>query len=309
LNGQLGDYVRAVRALHADADDAKEIARMLGLSFRRRAAAPGPVAPSPGEQPPERQPREKAEKNEEQAVPQEIEYVDFTIERHSAGEPSRPEWLSTVTPLPSEAMRYQAPKLPLEPLLAPNRARALLSTLLATSVEEGRLDVDRMIRTIARAEPLVRLYRLRSLTVRRGLQLLIDHSTSMVLFQRDVQWLTGELRKVIGADRVDVRLFANCPTRGSGAPMDDEWGPWRPPAHGTPVLLLTDFGIGASPLERGSAIEWEAFLLLARRAGCPLFALNPYASDRWPEIARRLAVVRWDRKATVQMMRKAATGR
>lgn len=300
--GGLGDFYRAVRQLHPDEEEARVIARMLGLELREIggvaekkpepvAPAPAPVAPLPAAAPAAKEP-----------------FVEMSARPMYAEGEETPAWLANVTPLPAERAGYRQPVLPFDPLIPQNKVRAMLSTLLATQVEEGPIDIGRLISLIARNEPMKRLYRQRSLTARRGVQVLIDRSESMMLFSRDARSLVKDLQNVIGIPRVELLLFADCPSRGAGAPADEEWREYRAPATGTPVLLLTDFGIGAAPIARATSAEWERFFTVTRAAACPVVALVPYASDRWPgAIASYVACVVWDGASTIQMARRAAS--
>lgn len=301
IHSTLGDYWRALAALRPDAADAQEIAAMLGgvnaaavLTEAKKLTAATPETTS--------------ETTASAPSSKRDPYVPFEVKRVAAeAADTAPEWLSSATPMPVERTRYRAPKLPFEPLLVPTKVRALLSTLLATEVEEGPLDVQRLIASIARREPVTRLFRKRSPTLRRGVQVLVDRGASMSLFARDARWLARELQNVIGAPRVDLWLFADCPARGVGRPEDDEWSTYRAPASGTPVLLLTDLGIGATAATRADAVEWEPFLAAVRAAACPVFVLAPYASHRWPPLAQRIEALPWDRRVTVQLARRSAS--
>jgi hypothetical protein len=307
VSWQAGDYVRSVRDLDPDPQEAAQIAAMLGLvrgarrtatSARLPVTPPRPVIDTPP-------PRTPAAGDSE---PEPAACVPFTLDPISSGSTkASPPWLSTATPFPIESTRYRASKLPLEPILAANKVRAILSTLLSTWVDEGGVDLPRMISVMARGEQFMQLHRLRTLTVRRGVQLLIDTSPSMSLFRRDALWLRRELHKVLSESKVDVRVFARCPIFGAGRPADDSWKPFRPPSAGTPILLITDLGIGAEDHERATPKEWNAFIDLTSAAGCPLLALNPYAPHRWPPgLARRITVVSWRRALSAQTARKAA---
>lgn len=300
----LGDLIRAVRALRPDDLELHTIAEMLGVEL-------GAVAGT-GEKPPEivlEKKKKKKDEEETRTVPQ-TAYVDFAATRVQTMQADVPAWLAEAMPLATDVTGYREAVLPFDPLIAPNKVRAMLSTLLATTVEEGPIDVRRLVTALARNEPLLRLYRERSTTVRRGVQLLVDRGESMSLFERDAQWLVREVQNVIGVPRVELLYFADCPSRGVGAPGEEEWREYRPPAAGTPVLLLTDFGIGGAPGERASHAEWDQFFVVAQTAASRVFALVPYAISRWPAaIVAHAACVVWDISTTIQMVRRAAAAR
>ena len=132
----------------------------------------------------------------------------------------------------------------------------------------------------------------------------------MMLFSRDVRQLVREIQNVIGEPRVELRMFADCPSRGAGAPGEKPWPAYRAPASATPILMLTDLGIGASPLERATQGEWNRFFTTTNAAACPVYALVPYPSDRWPAaLANQISCVMWDPATTVQHVRRATTRR
>lgn len=301
--GAIGDFYRAVRALGPNEAELALIAQMLGLELRGPAAATPRAPEEPVAAPP-------LADESTTATSRPSEYFAFAAKPVEGESEESPAWLAGVTPLPPERAGYRATQLPFDPLLPQNKSRALLSTLLARPVEEGPIDVPRLISAIARGKPLERLYRLRSLTVRHGVQLLVDRGESMALFSRDARWLVKELQNVIGTPRVEVLLYADCPSRGVGAPAQEAWREYRPPAAGTPVLLLTDLGIGATPIARASQAEWESFFATLRAAACPLFALVPYASARWPaSLTASISAIVWDRTTTVQLVRQATSAR
>jgi hypothetical protein len=212
----------------------------------------------------------------------------------------------TTEGLSGEALRYRRAQPELEPLLSPRVARAILAALLAARVDDGPLDIERMIETIARHEPPA-LHRALTVSIRRGVQVLIDMSHSMELFRHDQEEFVRALHRVIGRGRASVFYFAGSPVRGVRTDDDLEWLPYVPPAPSTPVLLLSDFGISAPPLERVVGREWRTFSETVRAAHCPLLALVPFPRNRWPaEIARIIAIAQWDRPLTARGAREVA---
>jgi hypothetical protein len=110
--------------------------------------------------------------------------------------------------------------------------------------------------------------------------------------------------------------FLDDPRHGVALRDQDVLQPFRLPAPGTSVLLLTDLGIGGGSNRR----RWprkDSLLSLARRLAAQqsaLVALVPYPASRWPvDIDRRIGLVFWDRRTTVadvrQARRRAEAGR
>jgi hypothetical protein len=211
-----------------------------------------------------------------------------------------------VPPMEASAPEEFAASPPLAPLFFPRWTRAILSTALSTYGDDGQLDVERVAEKLARGERLEIWPTLSSPTLRRGLQLLVDRSHSMTPFIRDQISLQRDLVRVVGKDRVETLRFAGCPLRGAGAGPEIVWTKYQPPPPGTPILLLSDLGIGRPLLgaDRASAAEWLSFAQLVRKALCPLVAFVPYAPPRWPRhLAPLVTMIHWDRKTTVSDVR------
>ena len=143
-------------------------------------------------------------------------------------------------------------------------------------------------------------------TLSRGVQVLVDRSQAMAPFARDQVVLQHEIQRVVGEDQVQVLRFAGCPSRGAGTGPQRKWQDYQPPLPGTPVLLLTDLGIGRPLLADDwvGAEEWLEFAAVVRRAGCPLVAFVPYAPSRLPpRLVGALTVIQWDRRTTAVSIR------
>jgi hypothetical protein len=196
---------------------------------------------------------------------------------------------------------------PIDPLFAPAQERGILAATLSMRVDEGSVDVGRVIEEVTARRPLARLPLLPVPTTRYGVQLLVDVSPAMDPFAADVEYLVEAARRVMGVHRVSTAAF-------QGAPLDNvlgptgEPGPWRPPPPGTPVVLVSDLGIGGPLLghERPTRKEWLSFAARARAAGCPVIALVPFAPPRWDRRLRRaIRIVHWDRRTTAGVVRRA----
>jgi hypothetical protein len=311
----LGDLVRAFAVLQPVDEDAKRaVAATLGFDW---GGPPPPPPPDPPTPPPE------------SATWTPSAPVDHTTGGHAAVSPPpapAPE-RRTVVPStleavagPTEPPPFEVEPLPpdtaeaalpaLEPLFVPRWTRAILAAALSTPVEEGPVDVDRLVEALARRQAVSRLPRLLLPTVRHGVQLLLDRSPAMTPFLRDQRWLEERIRRVVGVERVEARRFSACPLRGSGrGPVTDWERPYRPPPAGTPVVLLTDLGIGRPPGwdEWAGVDEWLRFADQVRRARCRPIAFVPYQPRRWPaRLVRAMTVIQWDRTTTVASARQRA---
>jgi hypothetical protein len=127
----------------------------------------------------------------------------------------------------------------------------------------------------------------------------------MESFASDQVFLRDEILKVVGKDRTEVLAFSGTPLRGAGGDFREDWTEYEPAPSGTPVLVLTDLGIGRPQLssERAHADEWLEFAALVRRCNCPLIAFVPYPETRWPDLRQVMTVLHWDRPTNASTVR------
>ena len=104
--------------------------------------------------------------------------IEARLIRTGTGPPPPPEWAVKPGGGIGSATRTAAPPPP-PPLFGPPRGRAILSTTLATVVDEGDVDLERVVERLAAGDVITSLPRLPSLTLRRGVQLLIDRGPGL----------------------------------------------------------------------------------------------------------------------------------
>jgi hypothetical protein len=310
----LGDMVRAVRKLEATGDDVPLIAEALGLATRRAGPSSRP-AERPDEPPAGEGAREvegavpAAEPHAEETAHSEASILRSVVPSdvsRARVEPQR--WTVGVPPLPDDPEPGEGKPLPFEPLLVPHWTRGILTGVLSTLSKEGSLDEDRVVQALAERRPLRELPRLPLPTMRRGAQLLIDRGEGMVPFLADADWMVESIRLVVGAERLEILNFAGNPEQGCGQGPAIDWEPYRPPPPATPVVLLTDLGLGRPPLseEWAGPDEWHSFAQLVRHAGCPLVAFVPYSRERWPQqLIAAITIIPWDRTTTAGLVASA----
>jgi len=306
----LADLFTAVAELApADPDRAREIAALLGLGPvparvtrppEPAAPPPEPATPAPGPAPapavPATEPRAAPG-----IVPSQLREV---------AEPGSPvedgAWLEAVAPLGPRAPEQAREAPAVEPLFEPRWTVGIVFAALATNVA-GRADLARAVEALARGRPLARIPSRPRPSLRRGAQVLVDLGAGMEPFRQDQESFVAALRRTLGAERVDVLQFADCPGRDAGAPGAG-WAAYRAPRSGVPVVLLTDLGLGSVPGEARPA-EWRAFLDEVGAEGSPCVAFVPYPPDRVPRVLRAaVLVVRWDRPTTAGWVRQRRTG-
>jgi hypothetical protein len=215
-------------------------------------------------------------------------------------------WLAEVPPLPHPGAAVRASGLRHEPLLDSRREAALLAELVATTMLRGRPDIGQMIRVVTTRRQIRAIPRRPRPTLAHGVQVLVDLGLGLRPFVRDRQDIEAALRRVVGST-VTVGWFMDDLANGVCLPGDDDLMPYEP-AAGVPVLLISDLGIGGQSA-RTRWLRVEQLVKLSDRVrsqGSFVCALVPYSRPRWPVgLARRMAVVQWDRRATMATVRAA----
>ena len=201
-----------------------------------------------------------------------------------------------------QGVRWEAP------LFRTNWLRGIVAASLSTRAPDGPIDVPALVERMARGETIEELPRLPVPSLRRGVQILVDRGEGMQPFARDQRELVHALIRIVGKSLVKSLAFQACPKRKAGSGPVWTWRPYEPPSPGTPVLLLSDLGMGRSfsPSSRAPLSEWVSFAGTLVRRRCPIIAFVPYPESRWPiRMAWQVAMVPWDRTTSVQTVRKA----
>ena len=223
------------------------------------------------------------------------------------GKPTPPAWVTDPGPRMLTGSRVLHPP-PAEPLFGGARLRALLIAVLATDVSEGELDIPEVIRRICTRRPIAEVPRLQVPTLRRGVQLLVDVGRGMDPYAQDRNLFVSHVRGIVPSDQISVLYFVGCPGRGCGAGARKKWSQWHPPGRGTPVIALTDLGIGGPIFEpeRGQTDEWLKFALQLKGFGNPLAALVPYSANRWPiQLTKVMLLLHWSERASARQVMHA----
>lgn len=300
-----GDLVKAVAALEADDDVAAKIAGLLGIAVGAPANATTIEQPIDGDAETESDHATAAHSIEQLSDADVARHIPSRIERlPERGSKKLRLSFETSATLPPPSSEEHEPAPPFEPLLRPVTSRAIVSHALSTRQVTG-IDVERAVERIAARERIDPLPLRLVATMRRGVQLLVDAGTGMTPFRRDQAALTDWIEKVVGRDRVVTASFLGTPRlRSFGA---GPRGRYEPPAPLTPVVLLTDLGIGRPRrLDNAASLEeWLAFGEQLRRARCPAIAFVPYPRERWPvRLRRAFTILEWDRALTASRVRR-----
>lgn len=318
----LADLARALQALGPENEETRgEIAGLLGFTPPPLPAPPAPPKPDPvleiedpekeketveaTDRAPSSPVRDATARPAVETGPRELAATLTPVE----GASRPPGWLEEVELLEEPEGPAAAPPEP-DPLLAPGWVRSVLSGALATLGSEGPLDVERLVRDVARAAPVRRVPRRPWPTLARGVQVLVDKSESMAPFARDQTWLVAQIRAVAGRETTRVLYFDGLPAWGAGPGSRRLWleyHPWHTPPSGTAVLLVSDLGLGAPLLGARSAgvASWRQLAEDLAHAGCPVVAFVPYGPRRWPrELRRAFHLLHWDPRTSVHTVRR-----
>jgi hypothetical protein len=293
----IGDALLALELARNDHDRA-QILRFLGLESAAPTdhREPGRADPGPGELPDALEedpapspaaPCEPADRTDLSDLPQ-LQPTGF---RRLPPSPSAPK----LAVYHSGARRM----LPYRSLLEPRSESAILRALIARKTAEGPVDLQALVRQVARCHPVLALPRRRVPTLRSGVQILVDQGTGMQPFRRDQAHIVRRVRQVLGPSLVTVGFFAATPLRGLAYGHEQMSGTCWPPRSGTRILVLSDLGL-AAPDRRGSDNKgrWLAFAAVAARARCRLAVLTPYPAHRRPPWTAALNPLTWDRHTT-----------
>src|SRR5260370_39634363 len=235
----LGDLVRALELLQPTDDFTRRaISELLGLQWEKQPdhdieasiQSPEPAPLQPSSLPLTPIPTSPTQDYIADPVPSSLERLPDETESWSIG----------IEALPEQTISEEVANPPLlEPLFVPVWARGILYAALSTRSDEGPLDVDKIVDCLARNEYIDRLPMLPWLTLRHGVQVLVDRSHAMIPFARDQIWLEREILRVVGTERVETLRFIGNPLRGAGTGPKKTWPTYRPPLPSTMVLLLT----------------------------------------------------------------------
>jgi hypothetical protein len=174
--------------------------------------------------------------------------------------------------------------------------------VLSRTVPEGPVDLNRLLEQLAGNITVEELPRQPVRTLRFGVQVLVDLGEGMEPFLRDEMELVDRVMAIAGRHGCQVRYFSDCPLRRSGEGAGWTWKPYRPPARGAKVLVLSDFGYNADSSRSAAARlrqDWQETVEIMRRHGCSAVALAPVPCRSIPSwVSDLMPVLSWDRTTT-----------
>lgn len=289
-----------MKAQLSRADLARVVAELGSEGLEAVAVAHGyerEVVPQPPKREKARRGRGKAEPESEVARPAEaLQPTPFwqprSIEFHGEDEVAARAWAAAEAAeaaAAAGAWRAGTEDPPESPPLSPwRRLGPILQRALSGEQVGRRVDLRRLVRTVAAGRQIDRLPKLR----RRGwmpVEVVLDRPLRLAPFWQDQDRVVRELERVLGRHGVAVRRFTN----GPGTEVTGDARPRRRLPSGAPVLALSDLGWYAGEDER---LAWLRMARGLEAAGEKLVALVPVPRARWtPEMARAWRAIPWER--------------
>ena len=231
-------------------------------------------------------------------------YRPSMLEREDAGgSAGPPDWLGDAVLLVLPDVYRPAYRLKPPSLFNPRRERALILAMISKLTRAREIDIDRAVLSLARLDFDRRLPSRLKRSIRSGAVVVLDIGPSMEPFHFDLQFFCQAFLSVVGGCGTEVRYTNGSPLQGVLDPQVGATGQWRWPLPGTPILLVTDLGIGRSPdvFRAPQTNSWIAFASAAMQAGNPLRVLAPYSPTRFPgSIRSKIPIVEWDRETGVR---------
>jgi formylglycine-generating enzyme required for sulfatase activity len=172
------------------------------------------------------------------------------------------------------------------PLMLWTRLWPFLRRALSTKRAGIRLDLPRLVRGLASLHPPRHLPRLPALHWCAESWLLLDRRDALAAFYDDADDLLQLLERMRGRDARPAQRL------GTGHPPRDL------PPTGTPVLVVSDFGMNGGDARRMG--EWVEYARRLQQRGCACFALVPCPRERWDEaVSRNWVCACWDSRERV----------
>lgn len=194
-----------------------------------------------------------------------------------------------------------------EPLLCDKWFRSLMGVMLATSRATQEIDLNVLVRELARGQLLDNLPFRRRRTMQRGVLLFLDRSESMQPFWRDEKELLKRLQRFLGKPKVQAWLLEIDRWLPEGSRLQWYSTPPNQLPEKTPLLIVSDFGMSGELAGNQTNLEiWLPLIDLARKNDCPIIALIPAPESHWPKILKQHITYSfvWDRNTSLSTVRQ-----
>lgn len=298
LENNIGDLLRALHATNAQSDEqCQRVAVLLGFNWIPHAAvSSGKAVTRPSQV-------EKQGPEKESTPPIVIDEISesWLFPVREAPTKTLPQWYVEADPLPTTTEDVFEEAIPATPLIPKRWTRSHLHDALSCRQARRAIDVDEVIRRIARRAPFQAMPLKPVSAMGQGAQLLIDVHPSMWPFAVDQENVIAEVRRLLNSDQYQVLLADGSPERLVDLDDGEELVYSTPPRSWT-IMLLTDFGSGAGTLGWSSSRQqgWFTFLEDLRADNRNVVALVPGRADRMPDFLRgRVEAIAWDRHTSV----------
>jgi len=293
----IADLLRAQQALELEGPALEVAARMFGLTVAvLPAAATRPETSVPvgqTEEPPSGLGPAILYISPEEGNSTNVRWLEPVGQ--SSPKPPLPSIKDPLTPSRKQHLRSDRP---FRSLLDPRVASELVLTAACTRTPVSEIDVETAVEILSSQRPLLELPWLHSLSLGRGVQVLMDVGESMEPFVRDQMEFLGDIKKLMGGG-AHILFFADDPLLGAGPTRRrSDWRPYELPPAGQPVIVLSDLGCGI-PRREAAKQAWNSLGLHLRRRDSRVLVLAPTQLQRIPGNLRRLMeLVVWDRSTT-----------
>ncbi|ASM78099.1 hypothetical protein VITFI_CDS2321 [Vitreoscilla filiformis] len=218
----------------------------------------------------------------------------------------RDETTPALAPLDEAATTAQAsqPQGQREDLLPWARLMPVLRRHLSQS-RLGGVDVTMLLRHLAEQHSLRRLPRVQRSRWNPDLVVVLDFRDALWPYRRDMHRLCQRLLSEVGRTGLSLRVMAHGPAGGwtdwleeqACRPRMPQVLDWVPPAPGSCVLLVSDFGWFGAPADGPPSPltqRWLRWVAQQQKAQVTVLGLAPLGADQLrPEVCRRLPVLRW----------------
>lgn len=287
----IAEIVQATSALRPNAAAREAIVRMCGMDFvpRQRAAGPSQATPVDDDFTDEEAAvTDRTGQSGTQLLPPSVRRLE-PVRQLTRPTPRQ-------DPLPLASSRSAPVPATFEGLLTLRDGIELLRMASSVFVAADKLDIVRITRRLAYAQPLTDLPRLRVPSLALGAQILIDVGQSMQPFYEDQQDLVKRVKDKRSV--AEVLYYADDPADGCGPERRrNTWQEYELPLPQVPVIALTDLGCGY-PRRPDAQRAWRRLAEQLRRRQSRVVVFAAVRLDRVPDdLARAVDLVLWDRSA------------
>ena len=182
--------------------------------------------------------------------------------------------------------------------------RGLLSSALRVKKQGKEANIPKLIEHVIKGRLPKEMPGLDCITLKRGCQLLLDYSDTMVPYWEDLTALANQVQDLLGGERVKIYEFDQDPISGKHWIASDQATNWQ--ADPTrPVLVASDIGITGQRYQCPVNHLWLDFINQCTQKNIPLIVLVPWQECYWPiNFGRHPILIHWNPHTTATMIKK-----